>query len=245
MSTISSSRSIENKHDVHRGNDCMKKFCEFLRKHTMKIINFKKKKMKLLTKEQQELYENAKIYYICKEKLENKYLKDKKYHKIRDHCHCTGEYRGAAYSICNLKYSVPKIIPIVFHNGSNYDYHFIIKELAEGFKKQFSCLGENTEKYITFTVPKEKEVTRIDKNGEEIIKNVSYILQFIDSPGLMASSSSNLANNLSEGIHRIKYKYKHDDKKCETCGIKYTYCNCFLECINFKDFQYKVKGMIF
>ena len=55
---------------------------------------------------------------------------------------------------------------IIFHNGSNYDYHFIIKELADEFKKQFTCLGENTEKYITSTVPIEKEVTRIDKNGE-------------------------------------------------------------------------------
>ena len=75
-----------------------------------------------------------------------------------------GEYRGVAHSICNLEYKVPKKAPIVFHNGSKYDYHFIIKELADEFKKQFTCLGENTEKYITFTVPIEKEVTRIDKN---------------------------------------------------------------------------------
>ena len=127
MSTISSSRTIENKHDAYRGKDCLKKFCEFLKKHAMKRTNFKKKKMKFLTKEQQESYENAKICYICKEKLENKYLKDKKYRKVRDNCHYTGEYRRAAHSICNLKYSVPKKIPIVFHNGSNYDYHFIIK----------------------------------------------------------------------------------------------------------------------
>ena len=66
MSTISSFRSIENKHDVYRDKDCMKKFCKFLREHAMKIINFKKKKMKLLRKEQQESYENAKICYICK-----------------------------------------------------------------------------------------------------------------------------------------------------------------------------------
>ena len=89
--------------------------------------------MKLLTKQQQESYENAKICYICKEKFENKSLNDKKYRKIRDHDHYTGEYRGAAHSICNLKYCVPKKIPIVFLNGSDYDYHFIIKELAEEF----------------------------------------------------------------------------------------------------------------
>ena len=114
----------------------MKNFCESLREHAMKIINFKMKKMKLLTKEQKESYQNAKICCICKEKLENKYLNDKKYHKVRDRCHYTGEYRGAAHTICNLKYSIPKKILIVFHNGSNYDDHFIIKELAEEFKRQ-------------------------------------------------------------------------------------------------------------
>ena len=114
-------------------------------------------------------------------------MKDKKYLKIKDHCRYTGEYRGATHSICNLKYSMPKRIHIVFHNESNYDYHFIIDELAEEFKKQFTCLGENTEKYMTFTVPIEKEVTRIDKNGERITKNISYILQFIDSARFMAN----------------------------------------------------------
>ena len=65
-----------------------------------------------------------------------------------------------AYVIKKILYQ--KKIPTVLHNGSNYDYHFIIKELAEQFKKQFTCLGENIEKYITFTVPIEKDVTRID-----------------------------------------------------------------------------------
>ena len=55
-------------------------------------------------------------------------MKDKKHCKVRDHCHYVGKYRGAAHSICNWKYSVPKKIPIDFHNRSNYDYKFIIKE---------------------------------------------------------------------------------------------------------------------
>ena len=97
-------------------------------------------------------------------------MKDNKYHKVRYYCYYTGKYRGAAHSICNFKYSVPKKTPIAFHNGSNYDYHFIKKELAEEFKKQFTCLGENTEKYITFTVPIDKEVTRIDKNVVKVTK---------------------------------------------------------------------------
>ena len=71
-------------------------------------------------------------------------MKDKRYCKHKGHCHYAVEYRGAVHSKCNLKYSVPKRILIVFHNGSNYDNHFIIKELAEECKKQFTCLGECT-----------------------------------------------------------------------------------------------------
>ena len=101
----------------------------------MKIINFKKEKMKSLTKKQQKSNENAKICYICQEKFENKYVKDNEYQKVKGHCHYTGEYKWAAHCIYNLKYSVSKKILISFHNESNYDYHFIIKELAQEFKK--------------------------------------------------------------------------------------------------------------
>ena len=69
MSTIPSFKRIQNKSDVYRGKNCMKKFCESLKEHAMKIINFKKVKMKFLTKEQQESYENTNICYICKEKF--------------------------------------------------------------------------------------------------------------------------------------------------------------------------------
>ena len=88
--------------------DCMKWFCKFLREHAMKKINFKKRNLNQITKEQQESYETAKICYLQKEKFENKYLKDKKYRKARDKCHYTGEYRGAVHSTCTLKYSAIK-----------------------------------------------------------------------------------------------------------------------------------------
>ena len=120
---------------------------------------------------QQETYRNPKFCYICKEKLQNKYFKDKKDRKVRDHYHCAREYRGATPSICDLKYSVAQKIPIAFHNRWNYDYYFIIKELAEEFENQFTCLGENTIKYITISVLIEKKVTRIDKNFAELRKN--------------------------------------------------------------------------
>ena len=165
------------------------KLCEFLKEHVMKMINFKKKKIKLWTKEQQESYGNVNVCYICKETFQNKSLKEKKYCKVRDHCYYTGEYWGAAHFIRNLKYSVPKKISILFHNGSNYDYHFMIIELAEEFKKQFTCLWEHTQKYVTFTVPIEKKATHyqilsivflkefieLNVNSDTIIKNVKYV----------------------------------------------------------------------
>ena len=57
----------------------------------------------------------------------------------------TGKYRVAAHSTFNLKFIVTNKIPAVFHNGSNYDYHFIIKEIANEFKDEFKCLAKNTE----------------------------------------------------------------------------------------------------
>ena len=148
-------------------------------------------------------------------------MKDKKYCKVRGHCHYTGKYRDAAHSISSLKYSVPKKIRIGFHNGSNYDYHFTIKGLTEEFIMYL--FRRKQEKYVTFTVPIEKELTRIDKWRS--YKNISYILQFIDSTIFMVNSLSNLANTLAEGINEIKSKYRRDDKNCETCGIIYKYCD--------------------
>ena len=78
--------------------------------------------------------------------METNTWKIKKDLKVRDHCHFIGEYRGAAHSTCNLKYSVLKKNPLVFHNRSNHDFYFIIKKLGKEFKKQFTCLGENTVK---------------------------------------------------------------------------------------------------
>ena len=56
------------------------------------------------------------------------YDDNEKYHKVGDHCHYTGKYRGAAHDICNLRYKIPKEIPLVFHSDSTYDYRFKIKQ---------------------------------------------------------------------------------------------------------------------
>ena len=89
----------------------------------------------------------------------------------------------------------------MFHNGSPYDYHFIIKELVDEFEGEFKCLGENTEKYITFSAPIKKEITKKVKKGNDKITKISYKIKFIDSYRFMSTSLSNLVSNLSEGLH--------------------------------------------
>ena len=72
---------------------------------------------------------------------------------MRDHCHCTGLYRGAAHNNCNVKYQIPDHIPIVFHKLSGYDAHLFIKELGKRFNKNdIVGIAENKEKYISFNV---------------------------------------------------------------------------------------------
>ena len=185
----------KNKVNYYKGDDCMKKFCKDLREHSTKTINYEKKKMIPLTTEEKIYHNKQKICYICKKKFD---ISNKKHHKVRVHCHHTGKYRGAAHNICNLRYKVPKEIPVVFHNGSTYDYHFIINELVKEFKGNFECLGENTEKYITFSVPIKKKIENKDLE-------ITYKIKFIDSYRFMSSSLSKLVDNLSEGTHNNKF----------------------------------------
>ena len=178
----------------------MRKFCESLREQKKNIIDFEKKKILTLTKEELKSHQNPKVCYVCGKRFLKKFANDKNYWKVRDHFHYTGKYRGAAHSICNLKFNVPNEIPVGFHNGSNYDYHFTIKELANEFEKKIECFGRNAEKYKTFSVTIEKEVTNIDKDDNESVANISYKLNLNDSARFMASSLSNLVGNHAEGI---------------------------------------------
>ena len=123
-------------------------------------------------------------------------------HKVRDHDHYTGKYRGVAHSICNLRYKIPKEITVVFHNGSTDDYHFIIRQFAKEFKGNFECLGENTEKDITFSVP----IKKVFDNYKAII----YKLKLIDSYRFMQASLSSLVDILS-GIDKEEPENKFID----------------------------------
>ena len=104
-----------------------------------------------LTYKENKSHKKQKACYIYKKRFSTN-DNIKKYHKVRDHCHYTEKYRGAAHSICNLRYKT--------RNASTYDNHFVIKELAKTFEGQFECLRENTEKYITFSVPIKKDLDR-------------------------------------------------------------------------------------
>ena len=177
----------ENKQTYHRGKDCMKRFCDDLKEHVTRITNYEMKPMDLLTEEEEESYKNQELCHIC----EKGFCTDnnKEMRKVRDYCHYTGKYRGAAHSKCNLNYKIVKEIPVLFHNGSVYDYHFIIKYLARKFKGNSECLGENTEKYISFTVPFKKVIND---------KEIKYKIRISDSCRFMQDSLSNLVDNLSE-----------------------------------------------
>ena len=203
----------------------MENFCKDLREHATKIINYEKKEMMPLTKKEEKHHNKQEVCYICKKEFNTD---DKKRYKVKDHCHYTGKYRGAAHNICNLRYRITKEIPIVFHNGSTYDYHFIIKELAKEFDGNFECLGENTQKYITFPVPIKKEI----KNKDKIIE-IAYKIKFIDSYRFMSTSLSKLVDNLSEVLHNnrcvdckscLDYMKNKDEKlifRCFSCKKNY------------------------
>ena len=97
----------------------MKNLCTSLRGHAKNLINFEKKEMLLLTTEELKSYQETKVFYIFGKRFLKKFTNDKNNRKIIDHCHC------------NLKFNVFNEMPVAFHNGSNYDYHSVIKELAK------------------------------------------------------------------------------------------------------------------
>ena len=185
----------------------MKRFCKDLKDHATKIIDFKKKDMIPLTKDEKDNYNKENICHICKKDFNNDM-------KVKDHCHFTGKYRGAAHNICTLRYKIPKNISVIFHNGSTYDYHFTIKELACEFDGNSECLGENTEKYKIFSVPIKK---RIDNKNIDI----TYKIKFIDSFRFMVTSLLKLGDNLTDNIH---------NDKCDKCKSNL----CFVNAVNEK-----------
>ena len=177
----------------YTGEDAAQKFVKMLEKDIKEITNIPAKKMIFGEKEKEQSDKETKCW-ICKEEFKNNNK------KVRDHCHFTGRYRGAAHNSCNLKYRKPKFTPVVFHNLSGYDSHIFIKNL--GFSKgNIDCIPNNEERYISFT--KKMEVGSYmrkvkNKKGEVKIKNIPlyHKIRFIDSFKFMAASLDSLVNNL-------------------------------------------------
>lgn len=200
------------------GPNCIPDFINQLKKLMIDIVWPKLhevKPMKLSEQEENE-FQNSLVCHICnnlfavnknyfdcnkQSKNENDKKKSKKidkYMKVRDHCHMTGKFRGAAHSKCNLKYQISKNIPVVFHN-LNYDSHFLIERLANIFPGKIDIVPKTSEDYISFTKEMKKsefiESEENDKNENENFRD-NLRLRFIDSYRFLHCSLAQLAKNL-------------------------------------------------
>ena len=141
------------------------------------------------------IYDNSTLCHISNEELGED--------KVSDHCHLSGKFRGAAHEFCNLKYKVPTIFPVVFHNLSDYDSHLFIKALGNS-EEDISCIPNNKENYISFT--KQFVVDKfVNKEGKEV--KVKRKLRFIESLRFMSSSLDKLSSDLKicEFVNLKKY----------------------------------------
>ena len=176
--------------------DAIDVFIKWLEDDVKFLANIKEKKM-VFTKENKKQFNMASDCWICGEELGND--------RVRDHCHYTGCYRGAAHNSCNLKYRKPESVPVFFHNLTGYDSHLFIKKLGSSNKKEtIECIPNNEEKYITFT----KTIITgqyTNKKGES--KNKTFNIVFKDSLKFMSSSLGALVNNLPKNGFKNISKY--------------------------------------
>ncbi|KAJ8912381.1 hypothetical protein NQ315_014749 [Exocentrus adspersus] len=148
--------------------------------------------METLSFEQEINYETATHCHICNKPFTSNDI------KVRDHCHLTSKYRGAAHQDCNLNYQNSFNIPVVFHNLSGYDSNFIMKQLATGFAGPIRLLPVNKEKYISFT---------------KIVEGTEVQLRFIDSYRFMSSSLDKLSSYLEDEKKTIVRAHCNTDKE--------------------------------
>ena len=140
-----------------------------------------------LTKDEHISFCSSKICHICNEEIKEG---DR---KVRDHCHFTGKYRGAAHNRCNLKARKPLLLPVIFHNLQGYDAHLFIKELA-ALRGDFSCIPSTEKKYISFSKEFKFDEFICPKNGR--MRSLKFEIRFIDSFKFLQTSLTNLVSNL-------------------------------------------------
>ena len=128
---------------IFKGKNCINKFITWVldkQKWTKQITEQHFNEKLIMTNEDEEIYENSQIFWICKQEL----FTD----KVRDHCHVTGKFRGASHSKCNINLRLPKKLPIIFHNLQGYDGHVIFKEL-NNFDVDIDVIAKGIDKYMS------------------------------------------------------------------------------------------------
>ena len=141
---------------IFKGDDCVNKFIWWVinqNKRIKEIITNHFNKELIMTTQDEEIYNNSQICWICNEELNTD--------KVRDHCHITGKFRGAAHNQCNLKLKIPKKLAIIFHNLKGYDGHIIFKEL-NNFDVTIDAIPKKIEEYMSIIV--NRTITFIDSN---------------------------------------------------------------------------------
>ena len=147
-----------------------------------------------LTHAEQKSFQKAKTCHICKKEL----LDD----RDRDHCHFTGQYRGAAHKSCNLKCKKPMVLPVIFHNLQGYDAHLFIKQLA-CLPGELNCIPSTEERYISFSKKIKVDEYKNKITGE--IVPIYFKIRFIDSFKFLQTSLANLVGNLQkDDFHNTK-----------------------------------------
>ena len=97
----------------------------------------------IMSEEEEHLFQQSNSCWICKKRIDN----DEE--KVRDHCHVTGKFRGAAHWDCNINFQLTKKVPVIFHNFRGCDNHLNFSELNK-FDKKISVIPNGFEKYVTF-----------------------------------------------------------------------------------------------
>ena len=193
-----------------KDEDIPKLFVEKLTEVTKGIYNdfYKRPKPLRLNSEEQKSFEEAKTCHICSGEL--------KQDKVRDHCHFTGQYRGAAHNKCNLMCKKPKVLPVIFHNLQGYDAHLFIKQLAR-LEGKLDCIPSTEEKYISFS--KTIKVGEYkDCSGSSF--DVKFEIRFLDSFKFLQTSLANLVSNLSPGdFINTKHAFKSNTELLTRKGV--------------------------
>ena len=199
-----------------KGENVGKIFVEKLEKEIKEIyLKFRFKKNMRITRKEEQDFQEATVCHICEDSLNND--------KVRDHCHLTGKYRGAAHSQCNLDYKLPKFYPVIFHNLSGYDTHMFIKDLAET-PGEINCISKTEEDYISFS--KTIVVDTFIRDGKKI--EIRRQIRFLDSFRFMQKGLSELAGNLTRHPNLSRYFEGEELELVKRKGVyPYDYMGCF------------------